>query len=107
MPSKSICILYGLLSEQAIGDVDPLLLIGRNQRLEGFMLPDWLQEKSMWSMLSIISKTTKLLSSKTIHSDVAKRISFWEVREAIPQYKSNMTAGKYLIYPHQEKPAAT
>ena len=30
MPSNSICMLYGLLSEQAIGDVDPLLLIGRN-----------------------------------------------------------------------------
>lgn len=49
MPSNSICILYGLLSEQPIADIDPLLLIGRNQRLEGFMLPEWLQEKSMWT----------------------------------------------------------
>jgi NADPH:quinone reductase-like Zn-dependent oxidoreductase len=30
MPASSTCILYGLLSEQAIGDIDPLLLIGRN-----------------------------------------------------------------------------
>ena len=30
MPSKSICIVYGVLSEQPIGDVNPLLLIGIN-----------------------------------------------------------------------------
>ena len=30
MPASSTCMLYGLLSEQAIGDIDPLLLIGRN-----------------------------------------------------------------------------
>jgi NADPH:quinone reductase-like Zn-dependent oxidoreductase len=30
MPSNSVCIIYGLLSEQPIGDIDPLLLIGRN-----------------------------------------------------------------------------
>jgi hypothetical protein len=33
---------------------------------------------------------------------VAKRISLFEVREAIPEYKKNMTAGKYLVYPQQE-----
>ncbi len=30
MPSGSICMLYGLLSEQAVSDIDPLLLLGRN-----------------------------------------------------------------------------
>jgi hypothetical protein len=43
MPSKSICILYGVLSEQPIGDVDPLLLIGRNQRIEGFIFNEYLE----------------------------------------------------------------
>ena len=106
MPAGSTCILYGLLSEQAIGDIDPLLLIGRNQRLEGFMLPDWLQCQSVWGQLSTINRCTKLISSKDIHSDVAKRISLWEVRTGIPEYKKNMTAGKYVIYPHQENPGA-
>jgi len=40
-----------------------------------------------------------LIANKTIHSEVAKKISLFEVREAIPEYKKNMTAGKYLIYP--------
>jgi len=100
MPSNSICILYGLLSEQPVGDIDPLLLIGRNQRLEGFMLPDWLMEKSMWTQLSIINRCQKLLASRVFTSEVAKRVSLFEVRAAIPEYKKNMTLGKYLIYPH-------
>lgn len=102
MPSKSVCIVYGVLSEQPIGDVDPLLLIGRNQRIEGFLLNLWLAEKSVFSLLSIINKASKIIANKTIHSEVAKRVSLFEVREAIPEYKKNMTAGKYLIYPNQE-----
>jgi len=30
MPSNSTAIVYGCLSEQPVGDIDPLLLIGRN-----------------------------------------------------------------------------
>lgn len=100
MPSGSTCMLYGLLSEQAIGDIDPLLLIGRNQRLEGFLVADWLQSLSVWGQLSTINRCAKLIATKGLHSEVAKRVSLWEVREAIPEYKKNMTAGKYLIYPH-------
>ena len=101
MPSKSVCIVYGVLSEQPIGDVDPLLIIGRNQRIEGFLLNLYMEQKSTWGLLGIVNKAGKLIANKTIHSEVANRISLFEVREAIPEYKNNMTAGKYLIYPHQ------
>ena len=67
------------------------------------MLPDWMLTQSFWGQLSAVKKCSKLIASKDIHSEVAKRISLWEVRDAIPEYKKNMTAGKYLIYPHQEK----
>lgn len=30
MPFKSTCIVYGCLSEQDIGEIDPIVLIGRN-----------------------------------------------------------------------------
>ena len=99
MPSKSIAIVYGCLSEQPVSDVDPLLLIGRNQRIEGFLLNLYMAEKSTWALLGIINKASKLIANNTIHSDVAKKISLFEVKEAIPEYKKNMTAGKYLICP--------
>lgn len=49
--------------------------------------------------MGIIDKATKLIGSHTIHSHGLKRISLFEVREAIPEYKKHMTSGKYLIYP--------
>jgi NADPH:quinone reductase-like Zn-dependent oxidoreductase len=59
-------------------------------------------EKSTWALLSLVNKASKLIANRTIHSEVAKRVSLSEVREAIPEYKKNMTAGKYLVYPQQE-----
>jgi hypothetical protein len=70
------------------------------------MLPDWLQEKSMWAQLGIINRCTKMMASRAFFSNVHKRVSLFEVREAIADYKANMTAGKYIIYPQQEAPAS-
>ena len=39
------------------------------------------------------------MSNKTLQSEVAKRISLFDVEEAIPEYYKNMTQGKYVIYP--------
>ena len=99
MPARSLMIVYGLLSEEAMSDIHPLELIGRKQKIEGFFLGDWLQNKSIWFTLGVINKARKLIANKTFHSEVAHRISLFEVRDAIPEYKKNMTVGKYLIYP--------
>ena len=64
-----------------------------------------MEQKSKWALLGIINKASKIIANKTIHSEVAKRVSLFQVKEAIPEYKKNMTAGKYLIYPHQEQGA--
>jgi len=45
-----------------------------------------------------------MMGSGAFHSEVAKRISLFEMKESIPIYKQNMTAGKYLVYPNQEPP---
>lgn len=56
MPAGSTCLLYGLLSEQAISDIDPLLMIGRKHRLEGFTVSAYMAELSIWGKLGIMSK---------------------------------------------------
>lgn len=99
MPSGSTCILYGALSEEPVKEVDPLLLIGRGQRLEGFMLPDWLNEQSVWGKLKAANKVQKMMESKKFFSTIHKKVSLFELKEAIPEYKGNMTLGKYLVCP--------
>jgi hypothetical protein len=48
MPHNSILISYGQLSEQKIGPLNPIILIFKNQRMESFLLPYWIQSKSFW-----------------------------------------------------------
>ena len=54
MPYGSKCIVYGCLSEQPVGGIEALTLIGRNQKLEGFILNNWIKEKSLWTLGSTI-----------------------------------------------------
>jgi len=48
LPRNGILIIYGQLSEQKIGPVNCLKFLSQNQRIEGFFLPYWLSEKSLW-----------------------------------------------------------
>ena len=104
MPYKSRLILYGMLSEQPVGEIDPLMIIGRDLVMETFFLGDWTKEKSLWALSGIVKKVQTLIRNKTFHSQVQKRISLYEVMDSIDDYKKTMTAGKYVIYPFQEKP---
>ena len=79
MPFNSRCILYGCLSEENVCGIEPLLLIGRNQTLESFLLNFWIKEKSLWALSGIIRRCMKLMGNKTLHSNVLKRISLFEV----------------------------
>lgn len=54
LPFGTKCILYGCLSEQDVSDIEALVLIGRNQKLEGFLLNAWLKDKSLWSLAGVV-----------------------------------------------------
>lgn len=100
MPVNSRCILYGCLSEQPVSDIDPMIFIGRNHSMETFFLPNWLKEKYIWQQLGIIRRCINLMRTKTFESNVNKRVSLHEMKEALKEYKQNMSAGKVVIYPH-------
>eukprot|EP00347_Sterkiella_histriomuscorum_P000957 403373881 len=107
LPYGSKCILYGTLSEQDIGDIDALVLIGRNQRLESFLLSNYAKEKSLWALGGLIRRCQSLMRNKTLQSEVLKRISLFEVEAELPEYKKQMTLGKYIIYPQEKAPSSS
>jgi len=61
MPFKSVCYLYGVLSEKPVEAIDALTIIGRDQRLEGFLLDKYLSEKRIWTLYGIVNKCTALM----------------------------------------------
>jgi NADPH:quinone reductase-like Zn-dependent oxidoreductase len=106
MPYNSICIIYGVLSEKPIEGLDPILMIGKNQRLEGFFLGTYFAQKSTWATMGIFKQCITLMANKTFESQIAKRVSMFELREAIAEYKANMSVGKYIIYPQEGPPTS-
>ena len=58
MPSNSTMYLYGQLSRQHVAEVNTLLLIGRNQSIEGFFLGNYLQSLSLWRLSRLLKKCT-------------------------------------------------
>jgi len=72
LPSKSTIIQYGVLSEEGLGAIDPLLLIGRGYSIESFVLGNWLMKKGIWGILSTLKQCNKLLADKTLQSKISK-----------------------------------
>lgn len=105
LPSRSTCLLYGLLSEKGASEVDPLLFIGRGQVLEGWILGDWLQGKGM-GIISTIGKANELVQGGTLQSNIQKKVTLAGFEQAIADYYKNMSGGKFVLCPNMEDPEA-
>jgi hypothetical protein len=73
--------------------------MAKNQKLEPFLLNQWLMEKNIFSKLNILRKCTALIHNSTLKSEIREKITLWDVSRAIMQYKKNMGLGKFLIFP--------
>ena len=89
------CILYGQLSEQKVGPINPIILIFKHQTLESFLLPYWIAEQSLRGKINMIRSSKRLVNDIT----VAKSFGFHQIEEAIEYYKKNMTGGKVFLKP--------
>ena len=100
MPYGSRCYVYGALAEKDICDIDPLLLIGRQQAVDCFLLNIYVESLSIFNAIGLVNKANKMMSSNEFKTKVYKRISLDGIHEAVEQYKDNMSRGKYLVYPN-------
>ena len=88
-------ISYGNLSETKMSGISPLKLMAKDLKIEGFLLPYWLKEKSTWALMSVTKASKRLLDEVVI----SKYYGFHQVREAVEEYKKNMSAGKIMMKP--------
>lgn len=99
MPDGSKAAVYGGLSQQACGEIDPIGLIFRGKSVEGFWLTPWLQSKSLLGKLKVTGQVQKLLASKAFESQIRARLSLDRAREGLLDYLRHMSEGKVLICP--------
>ena len=95
LPKKGVVIQYGLLSEKKVGPINPLKMIFKAYRLEGFLLPYWMNTKSYWAQW----RATRAARGLIQHVTVNKCFGLHQIEEAIEFYKANMTSGKVYLKP--------
>ena len=101
LPSRSTVVFYGALSEKGASAIDPLLMIGRNYKLEGFVLGQFLQSKGIW-IINVIKEMNALMADKTLQSKIQKQFGLADLETSVADYYANMTAGKFVLCPHQD-----
>ena len=100
MPPGSTAYVYGALSEEACGNIDPIELIFRDKTVTGFYLGKWLRSRSMLGILRVTGRVQRMLIDGRIVTEVQRALSLDEAVEGLKQYVNNMTQGKVLFTPH-------
>jgi NADPH:quinone reductase-like Zn-dependent oxidoreductase len=101
MPSGSTVYLYGALSEEPCGNIDPVEIIFQNKAVRGFYLGLWMRRRGVLGILRTASRVQRMFIDHRIESVTQRRVSLDDVPEALKQYVENMTRGKVLIMPHR------
>jgi NADPH:quinone reductase-like Zn-dependent oxidoreductase len=100
MPPGSTAYVYGALSEEACGNIDPIELIFRGKTVTGFYLGTWLKNRSLLDILRATGRVQRMLIEGRIATEVQRVVGVDEAVDGLKQYVNNMTQGKVLLAPH-------
>ena len=95
MGHGATCIVYGRLSGEKIGPINPVIFLFKAQKIEPFLLTYWIKDKPWYGKLKAINQSRRLWGI----TQVGKCFGLHQVNEAIEYYKNNMTAGKVYLKP--------
>lgn len=99
LPPGSTVYLYGALSEQSCGNIDPVELIFRQKAITGFFLGHWMRDRGLLGIIRTARHVQRMVIDGRIHTVVQRRVSLDEAAGGLTQYVDNMTLGKVLIVP--------
>jgi NADPH:quinone reductase-like Zn-dependent oxidoreductase len=100
MPPRSTAYVYGALSQEACGNIDPIGLVFHDKTVTGFYLGNWLDRRGTIGILRAASRVQRMIIDGRIGTTVQRRLKLDEVVDGLVQYVGNMTDGKVLIMPH-------
>ena len=91
-------ILYGTLSEKPAGGINTIAFIGKNLKLEGYLLSNDLAKMTLFQYVEFAMRAEPLMKGD-LSTTIQKRFGLHQVREAIDYYQANQTAGKVILQP--------
>jgi NADPH:quinone reductase len=95
VPPGSTLVAYARLSGEPI-KADPDALMRERKKMTGFMLSDWLEDKSLLFKLRFIGKVKKALASE-LASFINRSYPLERAEEAITYYREHMSEGKIVL----------
>ena len=104
MPRGGCVYVYGALSNEPCGNIDPIDLIFRDKTVTGFYLGDWLKRRGLFGALRAANRIQRMLIDGLIDTGVQRRVDLDEVVDGLKQYVESMTEGKVLILPQKQSP---
>jgi NADPH2:quinone reductase len=102
LPRGSTVYVYGALSEEACGNIDPIGLIFHDKTVTGFYLGEWLQKRGSWGILRAAGRVQRMILDGVIETSFQRDASLDDVQEGLRQYVDHMTEGKLLIRPQAD-----
>jgi NADPH:quinone reductase-like Zn-dependent oxidoreductase len=100
MPRGSTIYVYGALSEEPCGNIDPVQLIFHNKTVTGFYLGAWLRKRGTLGVLRAASRMQRMFIDGRIATSIQRRLSLEDAVDGLQHYVQHMTDGKVLIVPH-------
>ena len=94
-PANSTVITYAKLSGDDVR-FDPRQLLRKDICIKGFQLGNYLEQKNMIQKLRMIRKVTRFIEQHPM-IEIQDRFALEKVKEAIDQYKKNMSHGKVIL----------
>ena len=102
LPRGTKVFVYGALSEEPCGNLDPVELIFHDKTVTGFYLGEWLQRRGTLGILRAAGRVQRMILDGVIETTFQREVSLNDVRDGLHQYVENMTEGKLLIRPQAE-----
>jgi NADPH2:quinone reductase len=99
MPAGSTVYVYGALSQEACGNIDPIGLVFHDKSVTGFFLGNWLDRRGPIGILRAAGRVQRMIIDGRIATTVQRRLKLDGVVDGLVQYVGNMTDGKVLIMP--------
>lgn len=99
LPSFSRIILYGGLAGSSLLGIDPMDIILKGKKLEGFNLNEWIAGKNRKEFDTINNEIQDLIISSKMKTEIQGCFKLDDVVNGIRSYIKSMSSGKVLFKP--------
>jgi NADPH:quinone reductase-like Zn-dependent oxidoreductase len=103
LASGAHALLYGLLSGQPVS-IDPRFLLDGSKRVEGFLLSDWAQQQSIFTLLKLFRRVWKLIREGVLSTDRVSSFPLAEFSKAVEQSMMPGKPGKVVLRIREKHP---